>query len=205
MTTPESDSERMMKFTLTKPLIVSLAIFVIVLGVLYSFKNQIVAAWVNGQPIMRWDLVSELERQSGKKTLDYLITKTLILQEARKQNIVITDSEVSDQLKTLKDNIAKSGQDYQTLLTAQGITETDLKDQIKLQKIVNKIAGKGLTVSDKEIADYLKNNKEQLPADTSQATVTAQIKSQLLQQKISSAAQTWLASLRSKAKITTAF
>lgn len=193
------------KLVLTKPLIVSLAVLVIVVGVLFSLKNQLIVAWVNGQPITRLDLIAELERQAGKKTLDFLVTKTLILQEANKEHVTVSDKEVNDELTTLKANLSKSGQDYQTLLASQGLTETELKDQIRIQKIVDKIVSNGLTVTEKEVADYIKNNKDQLSLDTSQATVTAQIKNQLLRQKISNATQTWLQALRSKAKISTSY
>lgn len=188
-----------------KKIVVPLTILIIALGLIFVLKNQLIVAWVNGQPITRLDLVAELEKTSGKKTLDYLVTKTLILQEANKQQVVVTDKEVNDQLKSLRDNIAKSGQNYQALLAAQGLTEVQLKEQIKIQKIVDKIAGKGVNVSNAEVTDYINKNKDQFPKDTTPEELVTQVKNQLLQQKISDATQKWLTSLRTKAKISTSY
>lgn len=188
-----------------KFLVVSLAILIIALGLIFTLKNQFIVAWVNGQPVTRLELISELEKTSGKKTLDYLVTKTLIFQEAKKENVTVTDSEVNTQLKSLKDNITKSGQNYQALLDAQGITEPQLIEQIKIQKMVDKMAGKGITVSNAEVTDYINKNKDQLPKDVTSEELVTQVKNQLLQQKISEKTQTWLKALRDKAKIISSY
>ncbi len=193
------------KYIITKPLVVLLAILIIALGLIFTLKNQVIVALVNGQPVTRLELISELEKTSGKKTLDYLVTKTLIFQEAKKENVTVTDSEVSTQLKSLKDNITKSGQNYQALLDAQGITEPQLLEQIKIQKMVDKMAGKGITVSDAEVTDYINKNKDQLPKTATPEELITQVKNQLLQQKISDKTQTWLKALRDKAKITSSY
>ncbi len=193
------------KFIVTKPLVVSLAILVIALGLIFTLKNQFIVAWVNGQPVTRLELISELEKTSGKKTLDYLVTKTLIFQEAKKENVTVTDTEMNTQLKSLKDNITKSGQNYQALLDAQGITEDQLKEQIKIQKMVDKMAGKGITVTDAEVTDYINKNKDQLPKTATAEELITQVKNQLLQQKISDKTQTWLKALRDKAKIISSY
>lgn len=191
--------------TKNKKIVVSLAILIIALGLIITMKNQLIVAWVNGQPITRLELISELEKTSGKKTLDYLITKTLILQEANKQKVVVTDKEVNDQLKSLQENITKSGQNYQALLTAQGMTEVQLKEQIKIQKIVDKIVSKDISVSNTEVTDYINKNKDQLPKDIKPEELVTQVKNQLLQQKISDKTQAWLKALRDKAKITSSY
>lgn len=191
---------------LTKTKIIPLLIvIVIIFSLFYLFKGQLIVATVNGQPITRLTLISELEKQSGKKALDYLITRTLILQEAQKQKVTVSDKEVNDQLKQLQDNIAKSGQDYSQLLKTQGITEKDLKEQIRIQKIIDKIVGKDISVSDAEVNDYLEKNKEMLPKDTKPEEIKPEIQNQLLQQKLNDKTQTWLKSLRDKAKITTSY
>lgn len=188
-------------FVFSKKLIFLLAIVIIILGGIYYLKDQLVVAMVNGQPITRLQLDQELEKQSGKKTLDYLITKDLILQAAQKDHIAVTDKEVSNELKTLKDNISKSGQDYQTLLSAQGLSEADLLDQIRLQKLVDKIVGKDIKVSDAEISDYINKNKDIFPKGATEQEMKNQARNQLTQQKLSSKTQEWLSSLKSSAKI----
>ena len=57
---------------------------VLVIALAYGFVKMFVAAYVNGRLISRLSVVRELEKQGGKKTLDALIIKSLIAQEAKK-------------------------------------------------------------------------------------------------------------------------
>src|SRR3990167_8103091 len=52
---------------------------IIVVGALaYRYKGLLVAATVNGSPISRFSVIEELEKKSGKATLDALIIQKLI-------------------------------------------------------------------------------------------------------------------------------
>ncbi len=186
--------------TLPKAAIVFLVILIAAL-LIYFAKGLFVAALVNGQPIFRLSLVKELEKQSGQKALDSLITQTLILQEANKEKVTVSDQDVNQSLKDLGDNIAKQGGNLDQLLAAQGMTKEDLKQQIKLQKIVEKIVGKDVTISEQEIDDYIKNNQSQLPQGETTEQLRADVKEQLRQQKISEKITLWVEDLRAKAKI----
>ncbi len=180
---------------------IALLVILILVLLLYFAKGLFVAAMVNGQPIFRLSLVRELEKQSGQKALDSLITQTLILQEANKEKVTVSDQEVNESLKTLEDNITKQGGNIDQLLAAQGMTREDLKQQIKLQKIVEKIVGPNVTVSEQEIDDYIKNNQSQLPQGETTEQLRADVKEQLRQQKISEKINTWVEELHTKAKI----
>ena len=79
-------------------------------GLLYAFRSLFVAAMVNGQPISRVSLVRELEKQNGKQALNSLVTKTLIYQEARKQNVSVSDDEINGEMKKIEDNLQQQGQ-----------------------------------------------------------------------------------------------
>ena len=81
------------------------------------------------------------------------------------------------------------------------MTQKDLNDQIKLQILVQKMAGKGITVSDKEAQDYFTQNTSSYPKGTKFESVKDQIVSTLKQQKLSTAITSWIAGLKSKAKI----
>jgi hypothetical protein len=172
---------------------------IIILGVI--FRNQIIVATVNGKPISRLSLISELERQSGKKTLDVLITKNLIFQEAQNKNIVVSDQDIASETKKIEDNLKKQGQDLKTLLAAQGMSQAELSEQIKIQILVKKLLAKEIAVSDKEVNDYIEKNKDAMPKDISEKDLKAEIGNQLQQQKLSQASNKLVTSLREKAKI----
>jgi foldase protein PrsA len=170
------------------------------IALLYVLWSVLVAATVNGQPISRIAVIRELERQGGKQALDSLVTKSLITQEAQKKNISVSQKEVDDELKKIDANLAKQGQKLDQVLTLQGMTKAQLVDQIRLQKMIEKMIGK-VSVTDKEIADYIESNKESLPQDQSEDDLKKNVKTQLEQQKLNQKAQALLESLRKNAKV----
>jgi len=172
---------------------------VIIIGVL--LRNQIIVATVNGRPITRFALIAELERQSGKRTLDVLITKNLIFQEAGKKNIVASDKDINAETKKIEDNLKKQGQDLNSLLASQGMSHAEFKEQIKIQILVKKLLAKEIKVSDKDVSDYLEKNKDAMPKDLSEEQLKTEIKGQLEQQRLSEASNKFVTSLREKAKV----
>ncbi len=176
-------------------------VLLLLLLTLYTFKGQFVVALVNGRPIFRTTLISELEKQAGAKVLDSLITKSLVFEEARKQKVSVTNDEVNQEIKNLEGNFTQQGQSLDQLLAAQGMTRKDLEEQIRLQKIVEKILAKEVVVSDQESKDYFDKNKTSLYKTSKFEDVKEEIKKQLEQEKLSAKIQTWLTSLRESAKI----
>ena len=190
-----------MKIKINRASFIPLLVVIILTLLFYFSKGLFVAATVNGQPIWRLTLVKELEKQAGKKVLDSLITRTLILQEASKQKIAISEEEINQAVKQVEDELTKQGQSLDQLLLAQGITRDELNEQIKLQKIVEKIAGKDIKITDEEVKDYFEENKSSFPKDKKFEEVEEDIKEQLEQEKLSEKIQTWIQSLRNAAKI----
>lgn len=195
-TTPTKKSLRFKK----RHIVILLGVLLLA-GLLYYFRGYFVVATVNGQPISRVSLVRELEEQNGKQALTSLITKTLIEQEARKKNVTVSDSEVDTQIKEIETNLEKQGQKLNAALEAQGMSINTLRNQIRLQKLVEKLVG-NVAISDKEVNEYLEQNKESLPTDQKPEQLKPQIKEQLRQTKLNEKIQTWLSDIQTKAKIT---
>lgn len=186
-------------FTKKKVIIIVAALAVI--GLLYYFKGQFIVATVNNQPISRFAFNKELEKQAGKQVLDQMLTKTLITQEAQKSNITVSDKEIDDQMTTIQKQLEKNGQNLDQMLLLQGMTKDELKDQVKIQKIVEKMFGKDVKVTDKEINDYIEKNQESLPKDIKPEDLKIQVKEQLAQQKLSEKFTAWLQKAQKEAKI----
>jgi parvulin-like peptidyl-prolyl isomerase len=200
-TSSDSVQTRLKSLKIRRSYIILVIIMFALGALLYYGRGIFVAAVVNGQPISRVSIVHETEKQAGKRALDAIIQYTLIEQEARKQNITIPDKEINDAIKKLEDESAKRGGNFDQELAMQGVSRNDLPRLIKLDKMVGKIVGTDIKVTDKEVNDYLEKNKEMLPADQPEEqlrkTVTEQIKKDKLNEKV----QTWLESLKNKAKI----
>jgi hypothetical protein len=179
-----------------------LVLVVVVLGaLLYFFRGLFVAAVVNGQPISRMEIVKESEKQSGKQALTTLVRNSLIEQEAQKKNVTVSDQEVNDEIKKLESTLSKQGQKLDQVLEVQGMKQEDLRRLIRLDKLVAKMVGKDVTVSDKEVSEYLEKNKALLPQDQKEEDLKKTVKEQLKQQKINEKVKTWLEDLQNKANV----
>lgn len=178
-----------------------MVVIAIILAILYIFRGQFVVALVNGQPIFRATLVKDLENQAGKPTLDAIITKTLVFQEAKRQKVNVSDQDIQDEIAKLEGTFAAEGQSFDDLLKLQGVTRAEVEEQIELQKLVEKMATENLTVTDEEVTQYMEINADFLPESTDEAALKASVKDQLQQQKTNDGIQTWLAKIQADAKI----
>ena len=178
-----------------------LIVLLILGGLMYYFKGQFIPVVVNGTPIFRGTLISELEKKSGKETLDNLVIETLILQEAKKQKVVVSDEEINTEVSKVEKSITDSGSTLIEALKTEKMTLEDFQKQIKLQKIVEKIVLTTIIVSDEEVKTYMDINKLTLPEGTTAEEFQQQTKDSLLQQKKSEAVNKWITDLQSNGKI----
>jgi len=183
-----------------RPYVILIIVIILLGALLYYFRSLFVAAVVNGQPISRLEVIQQSEKQSGKTTLDTLVRDALIEQEAKKENVTVSDQEVTNEINTLQGNLKKQGQTLDEVLAQQGMTEDDLRNLIRLDKMVQIMVGKNINVTDKEVDQYISQNKASLP-NTNEAALKKQVKAQLVQQKTNEAVQSWLANLQQKANI----
>lgn len=188
-------------FKVKKSYIILVLIIVLVGGLLFYFRSWFVAATVNGQPISRVSVIHETEKQSGKQALNTLVRNTLIEQEAAKEHITVSDQEINDELKKVETQLGKQGQKIDQVLAMQGMTKDDLRQLIRLDKLVGKMVGKDITITDKQVTDYMDKNKESLPQGQSEDKLKAMVKDQLKQQSLNQKVSAWLQQLQSKAKI----
>jgi parvulin-like peptidyl-prolyl isomerase len=179
---------------------IPLIIIVLAIAAFY-LKGLFIAAFVNGEPITRIAVIKELEKQGGKQTLSSLVNQALILQEAKKKNIEVSQKEVDDAAKKIEDSLKTQGQSLNTALAMQGMTKQDLLMQLKLRSMVEKLLADKIGVTDKEITDYIEKNKDTLPTTSTADELKKSVGEQLKQQKMASASQAWLDGLTKNAKI----
>ncbi len=174
----------------------------LVLVALYYFKGLFVVALVNGKPIMRYQVIQELEKQAGKGTTDSLIAKKLVVMEAKKKGIVIADKDVQENISKIEKDLAKSGQKLDELLKAQNVTRKEVEEQTRLQLTLKALLADKIKVTDKELATALEEQKETKPAGMSDADFKKQIATSLEEQKFSAEAQTYIQNIQKNAQIT---
>jgi hypothetical protein len=193
---PKGRSIRVHKVT------VIIAVVIILLGVLlYYGRGFFVAAVVNGQPISRLAIVQEAEKASGRQAMASLIRNTLVEQEAREQNVTVSEGDVDKQIKTVEDNLSKQGQKLDQMLSLEGMTRDDLRRIIRVDLLVTKLVEKDIKVTDAQVADYIEKNRELLPTDKKEEDLKKDAREQLRREQLAQKAQAWLADLEKNATV----
>lgn len=198
--TPEVNSPSEKKFT-KPPWKNILLIGLLIIAVLFwIFKGQFIAVMVNGQPISRWQLNSELEKKFGEQVLEGLINERLILAAAKQKGIFITSNDIDGRIKQIEERL-KGSMALDDALKAQGLTRDGLKKQIEIQISIEKLFDKESTVSTQEVEDYLGRNKEAYKNATDEAAVKKEIAGIIRQQKVADSFDKWFTEIRKDAKI----
>lgn len=180
--------------------------FFVIVGIILALiilfvRFFLIAAVVNGLPITRISLIRELERQGGKSILDSLVEKSLVFQEANRLKVTVSNDELNTEIKNIEDYVKNQGITLDEALSVRGQTKADLIEQIKLQKLVEKILGGKISITDDEIKTYFNENINLFDKGAKLETVKDQIKEQLFQTKLSEEYNTWVAELKTKAHI----
>jgi len=106
----------------------------------------------------------QMKEDLKHRILDQLIDMELVLQEADKRNIKVSDKEIDDKIKDLMLQFGiEDDKALQESLKQQNMTMAQLKkeiaDRVKIEKLGEEVT-KGLKVTDKEIEEYYNKNKE---------------------------------------------
>ena len=143
----------------------------------------------------------ELEKRQGVTTLDGLITEELIRQEAKKAGIKISEEDISAEIETIRGSLTQQGQTLEQVLEFQGMTLKELKSQIAIQKMIEKLLADKTAITDGEIDQYIEQNSDSFPEGTDTGQLREAIRKQLSQQKLGSEFQTWFDAIKAEAKI----
>lgn len=166
-------------------------------GCFYKFA---VVATVNGTPIYRWTYLSKLQK-SDTSVLDGMVQQALILGEAKNKGVVIDQKIIDDQMSTIEAQVKEQGMTLEEAMKSEGVTREDVVNQIKIQAIAEKLASPSAAVTQAEIDEYLKTNKDYLPTGKTTAELQALAKTQLETQAKNTSLSTWYSNLKDSAKI----
>lgn len=162
-------------------------------------KSWFIAATLDGQPITTLELFSRMNQQFRTQTLNQIINEKMILMEASKKSVIVSSSEIDQKLKDLENQVGGS-EIFKSLLAQQGQTRDSLKEQLRLQLIIEKLYQNEATVSAEEIDQFLETNQALLTS-TDSAKQRIEAEESLRQQKISQIFSQKFQELRQQAKI----
>ena len=184
----------------TRTAIIVLAVLLLG-GLSYYYKSLFIAATVNGNPISRWTVLSQLEASSGKNVLDSIITKKLIEDEAASKNVSVTAEDIDGEIKAIEERLTAQGGTLEAALKNENMTMEKLREQITVNKALQKLVADKIAVSDEDVENYLKQMGGDIPKSVPEAEFKSQIKTQLQNQKFSTEAKAFIDSLRAQANI----
>ena len=178
-------------------------IIILILVVLFSlfwFKKSIfLAGTINGRLVTTPQFYSKLVQSSGEEVFDAIVRETLIKQEAAKKGMEASTDDIDKKLKALEDRLG--GKENLDLAISQNNTNLkELKEQISLQILVEKLLEDKTNVTDKEIKEYKASNKAST-AGMADDEIRETIKSNKLNEEFT----VWYQDLKSKAKINSYF
>lgn len=179
------------------PFIVVLALAVLAF-LYYRFG---VVATVNGKPISRFTYLQNLVKIDQKQTLKQMANEALIFQEAKKQGVEVEKSLIDTEIASIEAKIVEQGQTLEAALSAEGMTRTDLENQIKIQKIAEILAKPSLEITQAQIDDYLAKNKSYLPTTYTKEQLQELAKTQLTTEIKNTAVNTWFSELQKNSQI----
>lgn len=162
-------------------------------------KDWFVAATVNGSPISNFELQNRLNQQFRTDVLNQMINEKIILDEARKQNSLATESQIDERILELEQNVG-GAEVLDNLLVQQNQTRITLRDQLRLQLSIANLYDKEATVSAEEIASFLEQNRASLEA-TEEAEQEKEVVGIIKQQKLGEIFSQKFQELRQKANI----
>jgi len=136
------------------------AIALVVVATALVVNRSEAVAVVNGEKITKEELYQAMYEQVGQRTLDDLVAERLIMQEAEKQGVTVSEDEVQRRYQEVVEQNFSSEQELLQALQMYNMTKDDLMDNIKKELIVRKVLGEDVKVTEEDMKKYFEENKE---------------------------------------------
>lgn len=186
--------------------------------------NDQIVATVNDSEITRNELDDQLNQLAAvgqlppleelgedrsaveRSVLEQMIGNLLLIKDAEKQGIVVSDSDVDTQYSAIASQIGAQGDDFEQLLADEGMTPESLKQSLREQLLLEAYFSRlstdhDLTVTDDEVRqmyDAQGGDNDQKPAFED---IEPQIRQQLEQQKLAEVIPVVIADLTAQADV----
>lgn len=188
------------RFIYTRYLVI-LGVVIVIGAIAFVERAWIVVAVVNNEPITTAEYYSNLKSKDAGAVLDQLIRDRIINQEANKKGISVASSDIDKKVADVEKQVGGKEQ-LKSALTSRNITDSEFRNQIKIQLLVEKLLASDIQISDKEITDYITKNQNTDPSVLGVNTKDrAAVKTQLQSDKLNAKFQGWYDSLQKKSSI----
>src|SRR5699024_5677014 len=139
-----------------RTLLTILAILSVLLVAACGGGDSEVVVETNSGNITKEEFYEQLKTENGAEVLQTLIT-FVVLSDAYE----VTDKQVEEELEKVKESV---GDDYEMILQSQGLTEDELKADIKNGLLIQAAYTDGIEVTDEEIEKHYERMSTELKA-----------------------------------------
>lgn len=144
-----------------KIMVIILSVLIVTSVILLSFtlKKEDTVAKFNGEAISKDELYSKMVEQYGSATVDKIISEKIVAAEAKKQKVSVKDSELNQEIETLKASYGGEeafNQALETNNTSLAYLKQDLKNYLTIKKLL----GPEITITEEEMKTYFDKNKD---------------------------------------------
>lgn len=114
---------------------------------------------VNGRKVYADELLKSLVMRNALRQFASVCT---LKEEATKKGIKLDPAKVKARIEEQKSQMVKMGQDWQTWLDEQGVTEKDVEDQISMGMLFEALVNSMVEVTDAQVKATWDKNKDQI-------------------------------------------
>lgn len=155
----------------------------------FMFFATFVFVWIYKDSRVSRETEIQLETEDVKPAES---TKKIIFQEAKKNNISVTDSDIQNELDLIRSSVAQQGATLEDILAYQGMTHDQLVENVKIQKILEQLLKDSTSVSDDEIKARYDENRDIYGKDKTYEQLKEDIRYQIYQEKVTASYKSWI-------------
>ncbi len=124
-----------------------------------SQEGEVVAT-VNGEEITKDELYEAMLTTGGRDILDRLIMNQLVIQEAKKQGIVVSEAEVTEEIqKVIDESFNGMAEFFHQTLSEYGVTEETVREELRTELFLRKIAESELDITEEDEREFFAANQ----------------------------------------------
>jgi len=124
-------------------------------------------AVVNGRAITREQLYDEMYGRIGPETLQQMIDRILVLEEARRQGVEVTQQEIGAEINRMVAEQYSSEQEFLQALSYYGMTREQLEKEWEVYLAARKVLLPRIQVSEEEVQSYFRENRHEFDEEES--------------------------------------
>lgn len=153
----------MKKFDISILSISILLLGLVVLGVYESWgkKSDPVLAKAGDTEITQYELYSEMKNLYGKQMMNELVAQSLIMQEAKQQNVTVSQEEIDKELSAMQQQIG-SEEAFLEYLSSMGMDMEKLTEKMQVLMTRDKLLDQAFPITDEQVQAYYDQNKAQM-------------------------------------------